>query len=179
MPLRTLLLALLCLVTSAFQAHAQAPWQMRLREELPLLGHRNWIVIADSAYPWQTAPGVETIYTGESQIDVVRAVLDLLRDTKHVKPIAYLDAELAHVPEADAPGINQYRVSLKGLLESREMHTLPHEEIIAKLDAAGTTFHVLLLKTNLTIPYTTVFLQLDCAYWNADAEKRLREAMAK
>ncbi len=50
------------------------------------------------------------------------------------------------------------------------------EELIGKLDEAGKTFHVLLLKTNLCLPYTSVFLQLDCAYWNADAEKRLRAA---
>ena len=27
-------------------------WKNKLRRELPLLGHRNWIVIADAAYPW-------------------------------------------------------------------------------------------------------------------------------
>ena len=26
----------------------------------------------------------------------------------------------------------------------------------------------------MTIPYTSVFLQLDCKYWSADAEQRLR-----
>ena len=36
-------------------------WKETLRKELPLLGHRNWIVVADSAYPLQTAPGIETI----------------------------------------------------------------------------------------------------------------------
>jgi hypothetical protein len=32
--------------------------------------------------------------------------------------------------------------------------------------------------TSLTIPYTSVFIRLECAYWKPDAEKRLREAMA-
>jgi hypothetical protein len=31
----------------------------------------------------------------------------------------------------------------------------------------------------MTLPYTTVFLQLDCAYWGPDNEKRLRERMSK
>jgi hypothetical protein len=31
----------------------------------------------------------------------------------------------------------------------------------------------------MTLPYTSVFLQLDCGYWSADAERRLREAMAR
>ena len=40
------------------------------------------------------------------------------------------------------------------------------------------TFRVLIIKTTLTIPYTSVFLQLDCAYWSAAAESRLRAKMA-
>ena len=43
---------------------------------------------------------------------------------------------------------------------------------------AGKTFHVLLLKTNHTQPYTSVFLQLECGYWSPKAEKELRTAMA-
>jgi hypothetical protein len=45
-------------------ASAQAGWKKDLSEQLPLLGHRNWVVVADSAYPLQTAPGIETIYVG-------------------------------------------------------------------------------------------------------------------
>ena len=32
-------------------------WQEKLEEQLPLLGHRNWILIVDSAYPLQNASG--------------------------------------------------------------------------------------------------------------------------
>lgn len=176
---RVFLLALLCTVSSVFPSQGQEPWQTKLKKELPLLGHRNWIVIADSAYPWQTAPGIETIDTGSTQLEVVHAVFDALDKVQHVRPIIYLDAEMPHVPEADAPDITAYRDGLTKLLGQREAQSLPHEKIIAKLDEAGKTFHVLLLKTNLTIPYTSVFLQLDCAYWNAEAEKRLRAALEK
>jgi hypothetical protein len=179
MKLRSFLFALLFTVASSFQSDAQESWQKTLKQQLPLLGHRNWIVIADSAYPWQTAPGIETINTGASQLEVIHAVLQALGEVQHVRPIIYLDAEMPHVPEADAPGITAYREALTKLLGSHEAQSLPHEKIIAKLDDAGKTFHVLLLKTNLTIPYTSVFLQLDCAYWNADAEKRLRETLGK
>jgi hypothetical protein len=161
----------------ALQCHAEDAWRTKLAQELPLLGHRNWIVIADSAYPWQTAKGIETIDTGASQLEVVQAVLGALDNARHVRPIVYVDAEMEYVPEADAPGIGAYHDALAKLLGKRDAKSLPHEQIISKLDEAGNTFHVLLLKTNLTIPYTSVFLQLDCAYWNADAEKRLRQAM--
>jgi len=56
---------------------------------------------------------------------------------------------------------------------------LPHEKIIADIDEAGKEFHVLVLKTNMTIPYTSVFMRLDCKYWSADAEKRMREKMSR
>ena len=52
------------------------------------------------------------------------------------------------------------------------MRVLPHEEIIAKLDRAGELFRVLIVKTNMRIPYTSVFFELDCGYWNAQAEKK-------
>jgi hypothetical protein len=29
----------------------------------------------------------------------------------------------------------------------------------------------------MTIPYSSVFIRLDCKYWSADAEKRLRARM--
>ena len=30
----------------------------------------------------------------------------------------------------------------------------------------------------MTIPYTSIFFELDCGYWSAEAEQRLREAIA-
>ena len=151
-------------------------WQKRLEAQLPLLGHRNWIVVADWAYPWQTAPGVETIFTGAGQIEVVKAVLDAIDRAPHVRPITYVDAELPFLSNDDAEGIDGYRDDLKAALAGRAVRELPHDEIIAKLDAAGRAFHILLLKTTLTLPYTSVFLELDCGYWSAEEEQRLRKA---
>jgi hypothetical protein len=36
---------------------------------------------------------------------------------------------------------------------------------------------VLLLKTDLTLPYTSVFIRLDCGYWSDEAEQQLRAAI--
>jgi D-ribose pyranose/furanose isomerase RbsD len=173
---RTLQILLSLVLIWAPQLRA-GDWQKTLHQELPLLGHRNWIVIADSAYPWQTAPGVETLETGKGQIEVTRAVLDTLSKTKHVRPVIMTDSELPYVSEKNAPGITAYRAALKKLLKNRSSQSLPHEQIIRKLDEAGNTFHVLLLKTNHTQPYTSVFLQLECGYWSQEAEKELRSAM--
>ena len=165
--------------SASFLMAADATWRKKLDQQLPLLGHRNWIVVADSAYPWQTAPGIETVYTDADQLEVLKAVLDALGKTKHVAPIIYTDAELPHIPEQEAKGVTEYREQLKKLLAGKEAQSLPHEQIISKLDETGKTFHVLLLKTRLTVPYTSVFLQLDCGYWNSASEQRLREAIKK
>ena len=164
--------------SAATGTHNSADWRARLSHELPLLGHRNWIAVVDSAYPLQTSGGIETIETNADQLEVVKAVLDELGKAKHVRPVVFTDAELKVVPESDAAGVTAYREALKNLLGKTEAQSLPHEEIISKLDEAGKTFHILVLKTRLTIPYTSVFVRLECGYWSADAEKRLRDAMA-
>jgi hypothetical protein len=154
-------------------------WQQHLAHELPHLGHRNWIVVADSAYPLQSGEGIETIATGAEQLTVLKAVLAQLKQSEHVRPVVYLDAELPFVSEDDAPGITAYRNELKTLLKDRAGGSLPHEEIIDKLDSSAEKFHVLILKTNMTLPYTSVFIELDCGYWSAEAEARLRSAMKR
>lgn len=166
------------LSNSALAQSTSPDWRVRLQKELPLLGHRNWIAIVDSAYPLQTSAGIETVDTNSNHLDVVRAVLDQLSQTKHVRPVIFTDSELVAVPESDAVGVTAYREALDKVLGGKEVQSLPHEQIIAKLDEAGKTFHILVLKTNLTIPYTSVFLRLDCGYWSDDQEKRLREKLA-
>src|ERR1035438_3903172 len=41
----------LAMMATALSVYAQEAWQQKVKEELPLMGHRNWIVIVDSAYP--------------------------------------------------------------------------------------------------------------------------------
>ena len=185
---RTLgIFAALCLISTV--AIAQSPkqhgeWRARVRQEMPLMGHRNWIAVVDSAYPLQISPGIETVETDSDQLEVVRRVLHEVGESKHVRPVIFTDAELKSVPEDDAPGVTYYRDSLNHFLEEfndgkTEVHSLAHEEIISKLDDAGKTFHVLVLKSTMTIPYTSVFIRLDCGYWTDEQEKRLRERMRK
>ncbi len=154
-------------------------WKQVLNERLPLYGHRNWIVIADSAYPAQTREGIETVISGADQMTVLQYVLTALSSSKHVRPIVWTDRELKYVPEGDAPGVEAYREQLNALLSGRKAQALPHEQIISKLDAVSQTFRVLIIKTNMTVPYTSVFLQLDCAYWSAEDEQKLRTSMGK
>lgn len=152
-------------------------WKDILKDRLLRYGHRNWLVIADSAYPAQSKQAIETIVADEAQIEVLKQTFAILGGCKHIEPSIYTDKELNFIGDDDAPGINSYRQELGALLKRREVRTLPHEEIISTLDQVGEKFRVLLIKTNMRIPYTSVFLELKCGYWNADAEKRLRIAM--
>jgi L-fucose mutarotase/ribose pyranase (RbsD/FucU family) len=175
--IKTILVAAL-LVLSSIAANAQQPdWQARLAHILPLLGHRNWIMIVDSAYPLQSSAGVETLETNTDQMEVIRKVLSAIDSSIHVRPVVYMDAELPFVPEKDAPGVTAYREAIKGALAGDKITSLPHEQIIAKVDEVSKTFHVVILKTTMTVPYSSVFLQLNCKYWSDDAEARLRKAM--
>ena len=179
--LKTLFAVILLAALSPAQTasrSAQPAWRTKLAEAMPLLGHRNWILVVDSAYPLQISPGVETIDTNASQIDVVRIVLGAIERAPQIRPVVFMDAELPFVTDEDAPGVTTYRTEVMPLLEDYPLEQKPHEKIIADIDEAGKTFQVLVLKTNMTIPYTSVFIRLDCKYWTADQEKALRNKMA-
>ena len=176
-------LIILSLIAAASAAIAAKPvpsidWRARVAEQIPLLGHRNWILIVDSAYPLQSSPGVETVETNADQLDVVRQVLESINSSIHVRPLIYMDAELPFVPDEDAPGVSAYRTKIRDLLNAYPIESLPHDKVIANIDEASKVFHILVLKTRLAIPYTSVFIRLDCKYWSADAENRMRARMA-
>lgn len=157
--------------------NAQNGWQQKVKSELPLMGHRNWIVIVDSAYPLQSSPGVETIDTDADHLAVLDYVLNELRNSKHVRPLVHTDKELQFVPESEAPGVTRFREELKTHLGGQTADAELHQFLIDRLGETGKSFHVLILKTRMVIPYTSVFLQLDCKYWSAESEAKLREAM--
>jgi|SRR5947209_5057071 len=152
-------------------------WKEILADRLKLYGHRNWLVVADSAYPAQSRQAIETIVADEEQARVLQHVLGHVHACEHIQPNIYVDAELKFVREQDAPGVDAYRRTLGELVKGHELRALPHEEIIGTIDRAGEKFRVLLIKTNMRIPYTSVFLELECGYWNPEAEKRLRATM--
>jgi hypothetical protein len=170
-------LFVVALMTAA-QACAQ-DWAELLDQRLPEFGHRNWIVIADSAYPKQSAAGIETVYTGGGQLEVLQHVLKKVDAANHIQPIIMLDAELEAVPDRSSPGVERYRTDLKTVLGKRPTEVMPHEDIIRKLDEGAGLFNVLVLKTNMTIPYTSVFIELDCGYWGAEKEQELRKLMSR
>lgn len=143
-----------------------------LADLMPCLGHRNWIAVVDAAFPDLIAPGMTSL-TGPGLVDVLRAI----ERTSHVRPVAFLDVELEHLTEADVPGIEGFRHDLMELLDGVPVRHLPHEKIIQQLADAGQTFRVVVVKTPATMPYTSVFIRLECGYWDEESEARLRDRM--
>lgn len=169
--------AALVIILQSVPLAAQSNWQSRVTQDMPLLGHRNWILIVDSAYPLQSSPGIESIETNASHLDVVHYVLGAINSSSHVRPLIYMDAELPFVPDDDAPGASAYRTQIHNALAGYTIESMPHDRVISQIDETSKEFHVLVLKTTMTIPYSSVFVRLDCKYWSADAEKRMRARM--
>jgi D-ribose pyranose/furanose isomerase RbsD len=161
----------------AIQTMKSPVWTDALAAYLPALGHRNWIVVADSAFPLQISPGIETIVSNEDHFTVLAKVLKAIDGAKHIRPKVYLDKELSFVPEALAPGADDARRRLEEALKGRGAQSVLHEELIARLDQFGKTFKIVMIKTTLAVPYTSVFLELDCGYWGPEAEAKMREKM--
>lgn len=176
-----LLILMLNSCTMSFRMHpdteATAPtWQQQLTTLMPQLGHRNWIVITDMAYPLQSGEGIITIVADEPYEQVLATVKQHIDDAPHVFAHIWRDAELAHIPDADVPGIDDLRSQLTAIC-GEEAQSMPHEQLIARLDEAGKLYTVIIIKTPLLVPYTTTFFELDCAYWDAARQQRLNEKM--
>ncbi|OHX64643.1 RbsD/FucU domain-containing protein [Flammeovirga pacifica] len=149
-------------------------WKNEVTQTLALYGHRNWIVVADAAYPQQSNPAIKTMTINATQLEAVEFIRDKIKEAKHVDATIFLDKEMKFVMASAAPGIDEYRNKLKDLISTENVQSKLHEEIICELDTSAELFHVLIIKTDLTIPYSSVFFQLECGYWNAASEKKLR-----
>jgi hypothetical protein len=159
------------------QAAVSPAWTDKLAGYIPALGHRNWIVVADSAFPLQISPGIETIVTGDDHFAVLAKVLKAVDAAKHIRPKIWLDKELAFVTEDLAPGADEAKRRVDEALKGRGAAPVLHEELIARLDQAGRAFKIVMVKTTLAVPYTSVFLELDCGYWPAENEAKMRDKM--
>jgi hypothetical protein len=154
-------------------------WREVFAQDLPVLGHRNWILVTDSAYPSYASPAMRSHYTGEPLVDVLSHVLARVKRSGQVRPVAVLDAELAHLSEDLCPGVEDLRLRMAKILGGLETHHLPHEEVMAQIAEAGASYQILSLKAHSEIPYSSVFLRLECGYWSEDQERELRTRMGR
>lgn len=155
---------------------SQPDWEATLAEKMPLLGHRNWIVITDMAYPLQSGNGITTLFADEPYTEVLRKVKDQIDAAPHVFAHVYHDRELDFISEDDMPGVDALRKEMASICGS-EAQSIAHEELLERMDAAGRLYNIVIIKTPLTMAYTTTFFELDCAYWNGQKQENLVKAM--
>lgn len=156
-----------------------AEWKTQFSEQLPLLGHRNWILVVDKAFPQQNAPGIITINTNEALLPVLQYTLNQINQSTHVRPLLYTDEELNYITEKQVPEIEKFKTDLFGIIPREQTQTLLHDSVFVKIAKASELFRIIVLKTEQVIPYSSVFLQLDCKYWSGENENQLRVAMKK
>jgi Ni,Fe-hydrogenase maturation factor len=152
-------------------------WKDQFNNQLSEFGHRNWILIVDKAYPSQNSPGVITIDTQDDLLNVLDYSLKQIHSSTHVKPIVYTDKELNYITPQQVADIVNYRDKLSKKISLHQPKVILHDSVFVKIDEASKLFKILVLKTNAVIPYSSVFLQLDCKYWTSEKENNLRMAI--
>ncbi len=148
-------------------------WRSEFERVLPLLGHRNWILVVDKAFPLQSAAGMSYINSEEPIEDVLKYVLKSIDAESHIKPTIYIDKELQCLTQfggAEAAMVE----TINQLLDDRESQSILHDEVFAKLDEASKLFNVVVIKTESTVAYSSLFIELGCGYWTDEKEKQLR-----
>lgn len=172
-------ISVLALFTSLSFAQAPAPapasdWKAIVQNRLSLYGHRNWIVVSDSAFPAFSEPGIETIAVNEDSPAVLKYVAHAIASSRHVRATVFVDQELQFIDDHDYPEVTEVRRQIAAEFAKEQVTTMPHADIMNKVDEAGKTYRILFLKTTTAVPYTSVFMRLDCGYLSDDGERKIR-----
>jgi hypothetical protein len=51
------------------------------------------------------------------------------------------------------------------------------EKNLGRISEADEDYKIVVLNTTMTMPYTSVFLQLDCKYYTSEGEQKIRQSM--
>lgn len=150
-------------------------WQQSVDSILPLFGHRNWILVVDKAFPALAASsGMQVINTEADMTTVLGYLNNAIEQAPHVNAQVFMDKELTYISEST---IAPFQDSINRIFGNQPVQFLLHDSVFTQVAAVSRNFQVLILKTNSFLAYSSVYLQLDCKYWNADKEKALRAVM--
>jgi L-fucose mutarotase/ribose pyranase (RbsD/FucU family) len=154
-------------------------WKGSVNHQVNQLGYRNWIVVSEASFPAHSRPGTRQVVSDAEVPEVVDYVLNALEQTQHVRPHVYLTREMRSVENHFAPGIDSMRERIKASLHGHEPTELDQQSLITLLESANQSYDVLVIRTPTALPYTSVFLELQPGYWDAESEDRLRERITR
>jgi hypothetical protein len=78
-----------------------------------------------------------------------------------------------------APGIDDLKSQIKEALHGHESTEIDQQSLLTLIESAQSSFDVLVIRTNTALPYTSVFLELQPGYWDAESEKELRQRISR
>jgi D-ribose pyranose/furanose isomerase RbsD len=177
---RTYLFAVLILLVQGCGTlgGGNSSWKGAVKRHTADLGFRNWIVICEASFPAHSRQGVHQVHADSDISEVLQYVLQEIEQTQHVVPNVYLTRELRSMSNDVAPGIDEHRARVQEILIGRETVHLDQESLMTLLADANRSFDVLIIRTDTALPYSTVFLELQPGYWDAESEQKLRERIA-
>jgi L-fucose mutarotase/ribose pyranase (RbsD/FucU family) len=154
-------------------------WKGSVNQQVNQLGYRNWIVVSEASFPAHSRPGTRQVISDAEVPEVVDYVLHAMEETQHVRPRIYLTREMRSVENDFAPGIDTMRENIRASLHGHEPTELDQQSLITLLESANQSYDVLVIRTPTALPYTSVFLELQPGYWDAESEDRLRERITR
>lgn len=152
-------------------------WEEEFEAILPALGHRNWVVVADAAFPQQTALGIKTLVSGEELPEALAFVWEKFRAAPHIHPEVIFDSELFALDELDVVGVTALRHKISHAIDGELGEKIWHEDLLKLLSETAQLYTILVIKTNSCIPYSSVFMRLNCGYWSQEREEQFREKL--
>lgn len=153
-------------------------WKSSVRRQTSELGFRNWIVIAEASFPAYSRNGVRQVAANAEVPEVFAHVLQEIEQTQHVKPNVYLTRELRSIHNDVAPGIDEYRAKTLEVMAGMEYTSLDQESLMTLIADANRSFNVLIIRTTSALPYSSIFIELQPGYWDAESEQQLRDRIA-
>ena len=161
--------ALPLLVASCSHSDPRTQVLIDLRDEvedqLEELTPGDWIVIGPSAALEQAVngPQVQLLTVTATNVGTLRQTLDLMESEDKLSPRLWVCRELEHTGKRTTPGSARLRNHLQELLAGRTHFYVDERVIGLQLKTLDATRKVLFIRTDTTVPHSSVGIELDYA----------------
>ena len=152
-------------------------WAETVEREVEALGIQNWIIVAESSFPVVSRIGVRTLLVDGKIPEIVDFIVNHLEKSETVTPSFNTARELAFISNEQAPGIHHLRKELKEALHGHRVRQMDNRSLTLLAHSDASKYAILVLKSKTTLPYSSVFIELDSGYWDRESEDRLRHEM--
>ena len=154
-------------------------WIKLVNTEILELSKFSWIIVTDPAFASLNQRSITTVTVDSSSPEVLEEVFSILENNGQVDSKIYFSKESRFLKESDIPGIREFKIKRENAIEGRKTRALDHLALEILLMDAQKKYRVLIIETNTLIPYSSIFLELESAYWDGESETALRKRMKR